>query len=380
MKLKLSSFCLLILSSIMSSSYDLSSINTAYWYNQDRGLNIKYRVVQKDELTKVFVAIEDAGLQGGFEWSLQDDYEDENHVPLDEVLIDTLQGGYQKVLQLLFERNEKKVLVITYRWNELVWHYPISLMKGRSLFQDFYPANETGLPLLDPFLSESIRLLSFDGEQIMFHGFQYQENFPAADPPMGLVQIVSPSLEVDQAYRNVNNIDPINYHFYLLQTDTLSTDAEAVIASPEHYPKIRRIEEMVFPLRYITKQSEYSRILGAQNNKQAFDQFWLDLYKGNQRIARDKIKAYYQRVVTSNELFTDYKQGWKTDRGMIHIMFGPPNEVYRTGSKEEWVYGNGINFTFRIISNLFSPQLYVLIRDKTYEDVWYEAVKQFRNR
>ena len=34
-------------------------------------------------------------------------------------------------------------------------------------------------------------------------------------------------------------------------------------------------------------------------------------------------------------LFTSYKQGWKTDKGMIYIIFGAPDEVLKDGEREE---------------------------------------------
>ncbi len=50
-------------------------------------------------------------------------------------------------------------------------------------------------------------------------------------------------------------------------------------------------------------------------------------------------------------LFTSYKEGWKTDKGMIFIVLGPPDKVQRSKDREVWTYdqrGNAqnVNFTF----------------------------------
>ena len=39
---------------------------------------------------------------------------------------------------------------------------------------------------------------------------------------------------------------------------------------------------------------------------------------------------YYRRVSYANENFEGWKEGWETDRGMIYILFGPPDQVERT--------------------------------------------------
>ena len=40
-------------------------------------------------------------------------------------------------------------------------------------------------------------------------------------------------------------------------------------------------------------------------------------------------EEYFRRVRYSNLMFTVFQDGWKTDRGLIYIIFGPPNEVIR---------------------------------------------------
>ena len=39
---------------------------------------------------------------------------------------------------------------------------------------------------------------------------------------------------------------------------------------------------------------------------------------------------YFQRVEYVNEHFSGWQPGWETDRGMIYILFGPPDEIQRT--------------------------------------------------
>jgi hypothetical protein len=82
-------------------------------------------------------------------------------------------------------------------------------------------------------------------------------------------------------------------------------------------------------------------------------------------------------VFAANLLFTDYKQGWKTDRGILYAIFGQPVEVYRSNFEEVWAY-NGFKFEFRIISNLFAPTFYILKRDDKYQEEWFKKMKAIR--
>jgi GWxTD domain-containing protein len=56
----------------------------------------------------------------------------------------------------------------------------------------------------------------------------------------------------------------------------------------------------------------------------------------NESKARRTIRAYYRRVTQANMLFTSYKEGWKTDMGMVISSFGKPDQINKTKDKEVW--------------------------------------------
>ena len=41
------------------------------------------------------------------------------------------------------------------------------------------------------------------------------------------------------------------------------------------------------------------------------------------------MEEYYSRVEYANKNFSHYQAGWKTDMGMVFILFGSPNNVER---------------------------------------------------
>ena len=85
----------------------------------------------------------------------------------------------------------------------------------------------------------------------------------------------------------------------------------------------------------------------------------------------------------SNKLFTSFQEGWKTDRGMIYIVFGAPNKVTKTKNGEIWTYGVSGNsasvvFSFLKIINPFTENDYYLERSESYKEPWYQAVDMWR--
>jgi hypothetical protein len=41
------------------------------------------------------------------------------------------------------------------------------------------------------------------------------------------------------------------------------------------------------------------------------------------------MEEYYRRIEFANTNFTSYIEGWRTDRGMVYITLGPPNDIER---------------------------------------------------
>jgi GWxTD domain-containing protein len=105
-------------------------------------------------------------------------------------------------------------------------------------------------------------------------------------------------------------------------------------------------------------KEEFESCKQAQEKKAAIDKFWLTIGGSNER-ARELLKRYYGRVKEANKYFSSYTQGWKTDRGMIFIIYGHPTNNYRASGAEVWVYGtegspSAQRFVFKKTQNPFS--------------------------
>ncbi|MCE9540005.1 MAG: GWxTD domain-containing protein, partial [Bacteroidetes bacterium] len=89
------------------------------------------------------------------------------------------------------------------------------------------------------------------------------------------------------------------------------------------------------------------------------------------------------RVQDANLYFTSYLEGWKTDRGMIYLIYGSPNVTYKTANSETWIYGeenniNSLSYTFSKTNNPFTNNDFTLDRSVVYKQSWYTAVDIWR--
>lgn len=157
----------------------------------------------------------------------------------------------------------------------------------------------------------------------------------------------------------------------------------------ENYPNIESPEELARPLYYLMKKKNYEKMMKIKDPdslKRAVDTFWLTNLKSEQK-ARSVIKLYYERVEEANKQFSNFKEGWKTDEGMIFILFGPPYYVYSSLDQMQWTYGYDRsdpqrNFYFhehKIPSKFYPFNNYVLIRQNYYFSIHYQRIQDWLN-
>ncbi|MEO1051793.1 MAG: GWxTD domain-containing protein [Bacteroidota bacterium] len=245
---------------------------------------------------------------------------------------------------------------------------------------------DQNVPLFSNYIStaDTFRMANLASTGNEVFAYHYGSGFQAGDPPMVTRKsATNQSLKVDSIYQWQTgvkyNLEP---GLFFAQSDTNSLQGFSFRVVDTYYPKYVTLNDLVDPLTYITTRKEKGALDKARENKSAFDKFWLEMTGSSER-ARRIIGQYYTRIADANRLFTSYKSGWKTDQGMIYSIFGPPDEVYRTGSHEDWIYAANSNqaaqrFTFNRFNNIFTLQHYVLERQEKYRNDWYWAVNQWR--
>ena len=170
------------------------------------------------------------------------------------------------------------------------------------------------------------------------------------------------------------------YHF---RFDTTRPEGLTIVNFGQNYPKVKSAEELIEPLAYIATSADYKRLLSEENKKLANDNFWLELAETTGR-ARELIRVYYNRVYFANYYFSNTKPGWKTDRGMVYIVYGPPQNMEKTPDSETWIYYSEgasatINFKFLYKPNAYNLENYVLNRSESHSWHWREAVDGWRS-
>jgi GWxTD domain-containing protein len=217
--------------------------------------------------------------------------------------------------------------------------------------------------------------------------FYYKHSFDAAGSPMNTApKTVSKSLTVDSVF-TINTNEQLHFTregLYNIFADTTQAEGLGVLVVNERFPKVTNPELLLEPLLYMSTNTEINEIKKAENYKKALDKYWLNLMNGNAPLAQQSIRSFYSRVEEANQLFTSYKEGWKTDKGMIFIILGPPDKVQRSKDREVWTYdqrGNAqnVNFTFNRRNNQFVDDHYELVRYAEYQPIWYPIVEAWRN-
>jgi GWxTD domain-containing protein len=170
--------------------------------------------------------------------------------------------------------------------------------------------------------------------------------------------------------------------FYHFQLDTSRKEGLTLFCFSDYFPEIKTAEDMIPSLRFITSFEEYNELLSSNNKRQSVEKFWLNC-SGNLDKAKELIKRYYNRMQDANYYFTSYLEGWKTDRGMVYLIYGKPSTIYRKPNAETWIYGdesniNSLYFTFNKVNNPFTENDFSLERSTTYKQSWYIAVDNWR--
>ena len=169
------------------------------------------------------------------------------------------------------------------------------------------------------------------------------------------------------------------YHFQMGD----GKDGFTLFHFQEDYPQVTTPDKLAESLRYLNKNEEYERMKNSKDKKLFIDTFWLQR-GGDKERAKILIKEYYNRIQYANQNFTSYKDGWQTDRGLIYVIYGKPDMVYRYPNSEHWTYNKtsteaAVTFYFVKVGNTFSDNHFYLMRNIAYEDSWNIATHKWRH-
>lgn len=243
------------------------------------------------------------------------------------------------------------------------------------LFSSYYKPNEI------------VYAQSTRNKEKLYEVDYFKSNFRLAPPPFSTEPMQHFSYKPDSVFslylkREKIEIALPQNGFYHLKTNNETKEGVTFFVYESSFPKIKNTEQMIMATRFIMAKKEYDNCMMAADKKAAIDKFWLDISGSNER-AKELIRKYYGRVQEANKLFTSFQEGWKTDRGMIYVVFGAPNKVTKRKNGEVWTYGeignpNSIVFSFIKVINPFTDNDYYLERSEAFKAPWYQAVDMWR--
>ncbi|MEQ9403274.1 MAG: GWxTD domain-containing protein [Cyclobacteriaceae bacterium] len=373
---KLSGSLILIFMTYFGHAIDFTRINISWQYDPLAEVKLRHRVIQNDDNISVFLRITADSLSSwSTELMIQSRYESETHTTLEGYEADTLLSeAKRRILKITFKKSENNLMVVKISKSGIFLYYDVSLKNGLLPFPSIYPADPDGNPVFENYLNSSN--FSWKGAD-SFYAQQYIEDFPLSDPPMADMKPLAPSILPDSSFLFSDSVSFRNNHFYVVRRDSTTSQGVTMLKAAPYYPEFKQLPELVDAMQYILNEPERKSLRNSSDLKRSFDSFWLKTYVTKFR-ARNAIRNYYNWVKQSNRLFTDFKEGWKTDRGMLFIVFGVPDEVYRSDNEEEWYYDQGPSFEFTVISTFFSPKTYALRRRVDYQNSWYEYLAAIR--
>jgi len=254
-------------------------------------------------------------------------------------------------------------------------NFSITNARDEILFSSYYMPNEV-------VYAKSVR-----NKEKLYEVDYFKSNFRLALPPFSIEPMPHYSYKPDSVFRLYLKYEKLEITlpkngFYHLKTNNETKEGVTFFVYESSFPKIKNTEQMIMATRYIMAKKEYDNCMMAEDKKAAIDKFWLDISGSNER-AKELIRKYYGRVQEANKLFTSFQEGWKTDRGMIYLVFGAPNKVTKRKNGEVWTYGeignpNSIVFPFVKVINPFTDNDYFLERNEMFKAPWYQAVDMWR--
>ena len=267
----------------------------------------------------------------------------------------------------------------------------LSIDKFSESSRQFYMITDTNNQILfDDFFFEGQSILiksNFNNDKL--YATKNKTVFPLSPPPFtksaqpSFPDNISFTEELNFNSQNIIFYDLPNEGFVFFQLDTLNDLGFTLFNFHNDYPLLKSAEQLIPPLRYLTTKDEFDLLVSSVNPKVAVDKYWLSNATSKER-ARTLIRVYYSRVEFANKLFSCHLEGWKTDRGMISIIFGTPSYTSLVRNSEVWIYGDennihSLKFVFDQKPNPFSSNDFVLSRNYSYKNPWYRAVESWRN-
>ncbi len=385
---------LVLLVAFSSGSYAQiipSSANLGYLLNPKADIHLTHKVISKTNTNWIILnvstrnAVQPDSLL--FSYTFTDDLDN----PLNNIKEVSLKNYelYQTATTKMYAfepaNNTFKFLIlrVLHVTNNKGYTYIINLEKSSPFF-----VSKTNLtiPILTGYSAKEtpLKLAKLDGSTSNFGVQFYSTKFSASLPPMGNLKTKNPFSKADTSFSiSDTNLLPstIEGTYSIFEEHNENLVSFFRIANSRH-PQLSTIEEIIEASIFLLTKKENDKLTTSTHPKKDYDAFWLDNTNSSERAAK-MISAYFSRVKEANTLFSTYKEGWKTDMGMIYIIFGPPDKMFRSNKKVEWVYKKtyempSMLFGFYLKNKKLDSEYFELERNMRYQSTWFRAIDLWR--
>jgi len=296
-------------------------------------------------------------------------------------------------LKLAFGQNYKMFITATDEHRNTINEYYVAINKSNQSNEQFFMMidDSTKKPLFDRFSNQKMACTlksEANAGKTLFANF-YQRNFPTAAPPFASKRSKPFDYDADSSFvtaldeNGLAMVSILDSGFVHFLVDSSQREGFTYYTYSNNYPKIKDVKGMIAPLRYVSSKTEFENMQNDSISRQKMESFWITKC-GSKERAREIIKQYYNRVQNANSSFSSYVEGWKTDRGMVSLIYGLPKTVRKSNKSETWYYGDETNimalqFSFVKVDNPFSDNDFKLQRAIGYKSSWYRAVDAWRS-
>lgn len=204
-------------------------------------------------------------------------------------------------------------------------------------------------------------------------------------------------LSVIDPVKNINVIKTKKFFLYTTTDDKMSSNKgnEDYLKSEFALMTEKDLDDMFEKTLYIRQNTEtnnYKSFRTVEEKRKFMYDFWKKRDSDLSTPQNEYLKSYFKRMGEANKQFKeDYKEGWKTDRGRIYLLYGVPNDVdffpFESDTKSYIIWkfnslpgqgpteaifieketGTGV---YRLVSST--------IRGEFRDDNWRELLKQFK--
>lgn len=174
------------------------------------------------------------------------------------------------------------------------------------------------------------------------------------------------------------------YNPNIVDSDTSFGTLKPVLSSTFGTMSEEELDDIFAKSKYIASSAEidkFNKLKGEESKREFLFDFWKARDNNPSTTENEYFYDYLKRIELSNQRFNSMqKQGWKTDRGRVFIIYGEPSEIERYPNQIEsrpyeiWYYNEIEGGIYFIFADLTGFSEYTLVhstkRGELRDDNW----------